>query len=117
MKTTKDRTQGSPSRVLQSMLLSLILAGGISAGSALARAVIIEIAPPAPQVEVIPVQRAGYVWAPGYWNWQHNQHVWVAGHSMHERRGYVWAPYRWNEHNNRHEFERGHWTRHVEHGQ
>ena len=103
-------------RTAHSLLLSLILVGGISAGSANAR-VIVEIAPPAPQVEVIPVMRPGYTWAPGYWNWQHNQHVWVAGHQMRERRGYDWAPDRWNQVNNHHEFERGHWTRHTEHGQ
>jgi WXXGXW repeat (2 copies) len=117
MKITRDRPNGTLDRTVQSMLLSLILAGGISAGSALARGVVIEIAPPAPQIEVIPTMRAGYTWAPGYWNWQHNQHVWVGGHSIRARRGYDWAPDRWNQVNNRHEFERGHWQRHTEHGQ
>ena len=117
MKITKDRPDGTVSRTVQSVLLSLILVGGISAGSALARGLTIEIAPPAPQVEVIPTLRPGYAWAPGYWNWQRNQHVWVKGHSMRARNGYDWAPDRWNQVNNRHEFERSHWTRHTEHGQ
>ena len=116
MKTTKDSSKGTLNRAAHGLLLSLILVGGISAGSAVAR-VVIEIAPPAPRVEVIPVMHAGYTWAPGYWNWQHNQHVWVNGHSMRERKGYDWAPDRWNQVSNGHEFERGHWTRHTEHGQ
>jgi WXXGXW repeat (2 copies) len=117
MKITKDRSGRTLSRAVQGTLLSLILVGGISAGSALARGVVIEIAPPAPQIEVIPTIRPGYTWAPGYWNWQHNQHVWVGGRSIRARRGYDWAPDRWNQVNNRHEFERGHWQRHTEHGQ
>jgi hypothetical protein len=102
----------------RSMLLPLILVGGISSGSALARSVVvIEVAPPPARVEVVPVQRHGYTWAPGYWGWQRNQHVWVKGHSMRTRSGYTWAPDRWNQIDNRHEYQAGHWTRSELHGQ
>ena len=100
------------------MLLSLVIAGGISSGSALARTVIIEIAPPPARVEVVPVQRQGYTWAPGYWGWQRNRHVWVKGHTIRARSGYAWAPDRWTEVDGRHHFQRGSWTRGSErHGQ
>lgn len=101
----------------RSMLLAVVLVGGISSGSALARSVIIEIAPPPARVEVVPVQRHGYTWAPGYWGWQRNQHVWVKGHSMRTRSGYTWAPDRWNQVDNRHQYQAGHWTRSELHGQ
>jgi WXXGXW repeat (2 copies) len=117
MKITKDLTGRSIRRAAHGALLTLVIVGGISAGSASARAIVVDIAPPLARVEVIPVLRPGYTWAPGYWNWQHNQHVWVNGHSMRERKGYDWAPDRWNQVSNGHEFERGHWTRHTEHGQ
>jgi hypothetical protein len=29
----------------------------------------VTIAPPAPRYEPVPPPRAGWVWAPGYWNW------------------------------------------------
>jgi hypothetical protein len=103
---------------VRSMLLALVIAGGISSGSALARTIIVEVAPPPARVEVVPVQRHGYTWAPGYWSWQRNQHVWVRGHPMRARSGYAWAPDRWTEVNGRHQFQRGSWTRGSErHGQ
>lgn len=97
---------------LRGALAALMLVGAVSSGSVLARGISIEIAPPIPRVEVIPTQRAGYTWAPGYWGWQSNKHVWVNGHSMRSRKGYDWAPDRWNSVGNRHEYEAGHWTRH-----
>jgi WXXGXW repeat (2 copies) len=101
----------------RSMLLALVLVGGISSGSALARTVIVEIGPPPSRVEVIPAERHGYAWAPGYWGWQRNQYVWVKGHAMRARSGYTWAPDRWNQVDNRHQFQPGRWTRSELHAQ
>lgn len=55
-------------------------------------------APPAPRFERPPPPRAGYVWAPGYWNWARGRYVWVGGHWYASRPGYVyrapvWRPY------------------------
>jgi len=105
---------GTRIKAARSLLLSLILVGGFSSASALARGVIIEIAPPPDRVEVVPVQRRGYTWAPGYWRWQRGQHVWVSGHTMRVRTGYAWTPDRWNDVGKRHEFKAGHWTRDSE---
>ena len=109
--SVRTHSNGALNRTVRSMLLSLVLAGGISSGAALARTIIVEIAPPPARVEVVPVQRDGYTWAPGYWGWQRDKHVWVSGHTMRARTGYAWAPDRWNEVNGRHEFQRGRWTR------
>ena len=109
---------GALNGTMRSMLLSLVLVGGISSGSALARTVIIEVAPPPARVEVVPALHRGYAWAPGHWAWQRDRHVWVSGHTMRARSGYAWAPDRWNEVNGRHEFQPGRWTRASEgHGQ
>ena len=105
------------STTVKSMLVSLALAGGISSGSALARDVFVEIAPPAERFEVVPAQRHGYAWAPGYWGWQHNKHVWVNGHTMRARNGYAWTSDRWNQVDNRYQFQPGRWTRSESHGQ
>lgn len=109
------RSNRARNGTVRSLLVALALAGGISSGSALARSIVIEIAPPPARVEVIPVQRRGYTWAPGYWAWQGNRHVWVGGHTMRVRNGYQWTPDRWHENNGRHEFQQGRWTRDSEH--
>jgi hypothetical protein len=69
------------------------------------------IRPPPPVVVVAPAPRPGYVWAPGYWRWEGERHVWVDGRWIAERRGYHWAPDRWTEHNGRWRYEEGHWER------
>src|SRR6476620_12109866 len=35
--------------------------------------------PPAPRREVVPVDRPGYTWAPGYWEDRHDRYQWVSG--------------------------------------
>lgn len=111
-------TKNAFGRTARSMLLSLVLVGGIASGSALARTIVVEIAPPPAQVEVVPTLRHGYAWAPGYWGWQHDKHVWVKGHTMRARNGYSWNPDHWNQVDGRHQFQAGTWMRGSElHGQ
>ncbi len=74
-------------------------------------AVYVRVAPPAPRVEVVPAARGGYVWAPGYWNWNGRRHVWVAGSWVRERRGYHYTPHAWVQRDDRWEFHRGRWDR------
>ena len=71
----------------------------------------IDVAPPAPRVEVMPAPRAGYVWAPGYWRWEEprRSHVWVDGRWEAERRGYRWSADRWVARDNRYYYEPGRW--------
>lgn len=110
----RTRRDGVLNGTVRSMLLSLVLVGGISSGSALARTIIVEVAPPPARVEVVPVLHHGYAWAPGHWAWQRDRHVWVKGHTMRARSGYTWAPDSWNDVNGRHEFQPGRWTRSSE---
>ena len=39
--------------------------------------------PPPPVYEVVPAPRAGYIWAPGYWDYERNRHIWRKGHWEH----------------------------------
>jgi hypothetical protein len=71
----------------------------------------VDIAPPAPRYEVVPAPRAGYVWAPGYWDYRGHRHVWVKGHFERERKGYYWHPNRWVQHDGRWQLEKGRWDR------
>src|SRR5579862_154640 len=47
----------------------LMAAAAVSAPSIGAAGVVldVDVAPPAPRVEVVPVARPGFVWAPGFW--------------------------------------------------
>ena len=59
----------------------------------------IEVAPPPPPPEeVYPPSRPGFVWAPGYWEWDGERHVRVPGHWMEVRQGYYWVPDGWEHH-------------------
>lgn len=72
---------------------------------------IITSEPPAPRYEVIPAPRSGYVWAPGYWNWEGNRHVWVPGQWEAARSGYEYRQSNWVRVENGWRLERGSWQR------
>jgi hypothetical protein len=96
----------------KALIISLSLAGSAMLAPIAANAQVeITVAPPAPQVEVVPAPRVGYVWAPGYWDWRGGRHVWVGGTWVHERPGYHWVPSHWDQHGDHYRFARGHWER------
>jgi hypothetical protein len=100
--------------IKKALLLSSLIVLGAATSPAMARVnlnVDIGVPPPADQVEVVPTMRAGYVWAPGYWDYRGGRHVWVKGHSMRGRSGYHWTADRWVERDGRHHLERGRWER------
>ena len=69
------------------------------------------VAPPPARVEVVPAPRAGWVWAPGYWDLRGHRHHWTAGHWERERRGYRFVEPRWAEHEGRWHLQRPRWHR------
>jgi len=94
----------------RNLLLSLALAAGIFAAPAYAQISFqINIAPPAPQYEIVPNVAPGYVWAPGYWGWTGERHVWVRGRPLLQREGYRWAPDRWDQRDRGYYRTAGHW--------
>ena len=98
----------------KALLMSLCIAGGAVGAPMLASAgagIDINIAPPAPRVEVVPAPRVGYVWAPGFWEYREHAHVWVPGRWVGERRDYHWVPDHWDQRGPDWHHERGHWER------
>lgn len=89
------------------------VAGGavLPAVASAAANVDIDVAPPAPRVEVVPPPRVGYEWAPGFWAWRGGAHVWVSGRWVVERRGYHWVPDRWVRVGPHWHYARGYWAR------
>lgn len=96
------------------LLLGVIVASTFSTLAPSAQAAVevyVNVPPPAVRYEVVPSPRAGYVWAPGYWNWRSNRHVWTKGTWQRERAGYYYHPNRWTEREGRWVNERGRWDR------
>jgi hypothetical protein len=97
---------------LRNLLLSLSLAAGVLSAPAYAQVSLnINIAPPAPRYEVVPSIAPGYVWAPGYWGWSGERHVWIRGRPIVQRSGYSWEADRWEQRNNGYYRTAGHWAR------
>lgn len=84
-------------------LLGALLAASLMGFGAAAQAqytAIVSVAPPAPRHEIVPAPRAGWVWAPGHWEWRGNQYVWMEGQWMRERSGYEYREPRWVQRGN-----------------
>jgi hypothetical protein len=105
---------------LQRGLIGLVLAASLSGCVAYAGpgeeprygyGVEVNVAPPPVRVVEVPAPRMGYVWAPGYWNWNGREHVWVEGRWIGERRGQHGVPEDWVEHNGNWRLAQGHWER------
>jgi hypothetical protein len=73
--------------------------------------VLVRVSPPPLRTEVVPAARPGFVWSPGYWNWNGRRHVWVGGSWMRERPGYVYHRPEWVQRGERWQMRRGGWDR------
>jgi hypothetical protein len=98
--------------ILASSLMSaLTLAAAPAAYAQIHGVITVREAPPPMRAEMVPAPRHGYVWAPGYWNWQGRQHVWHRGAWVRARPGYAYAAPSWAERDGRWEFHQGRWAR------
>lgn len=96
------------------LLLSTIVASTFAAVAPIANAaveVFVNVPPPAARYEVVPAPRAGYIWAPGYWSWTNNRHVWAKGRWERERAGYFYHPHTWTERDGRWAYQSSRWDR------
>lgn len=79
--------------------------------------IIINDAPPPLRFESVPASRHGYLWAPGYWNWDGRRHVWSSGHWERVRSDYDYVRPEWRQENGRWRLMQGGWQhgRHYRH--
>ena len=98
--------------MIRKTLLAAVVAASLGSVATFASAaLIVEVAPPPPRVEVVPAQRHGYVWAEGHWVWKNHHHHWVKGTWVRERSGYHYRQPAWVEHEGRWQYEGGNWRR------
>jgi len=68
--------------------------------------------PPPPPVAETVVVRPGFVWIPGYQDWNGSAYVWAPGRWEQERPRERWHPGQWEQHGNHWRWHRGGWHRH-----
>jgi hypothetical protein len=98
-------------KVLLSALIAVGTVGAVAIPLTSYADISINIGPPEPRYEAVPVQAPGYTWSPGYWDYRNNSHVWVAGSSVQVREGYNYTPHRWVKHDGNWSLEQGHYDR------
>lgn len=99
-------------KIARTLVLSLALVAGSTAFAQISFNIV--VAPPAPMYEVVPVMQPGYVWAPGYWAWNNDRHIWVRGRTIVQRDGYLWAPDRWVQQGGSYVRQPGRWERSLD---
>lgn len=98
-------------RLLVVSLLSLLVAACVGAG--VGYTVTASTAPPVPfDEEVSAAPGSGYVWVPGYWWWDGQQYLWIAGRWAYPpESGYIWVRSGWVLEGDQYVFVHGRWTR------
>jgi hypothetical protein len=101
--------------MIKKLLIATLVASSFAAvplvATAQQRAIVINVAPPAPRQEAVPAPRRGYEWAPGYYELRGRSHVWVKGHWLKARTGYTYSGPRWVQAGGNWRMEPGRWTR------
>jgi hypothetical protein len=101
-------------RAIQQATVACALAAALALPTVPAQAQVtfsINIGPPALLYEPVPVMAPGYIWAPGYWAWHDDRHIWVRGRTIIQRTGYRWEPDRWEQQGPRYVQRPGRWER------
>ncbi len=98
---------------MKKLLIAAMLAASVGTIAvpltASADVIVVRKAPPEPRHEHVPAARRGYVWTPGYWDWNGRRHVWHKGQYVKARAGYHYNAPAWHERDGRWEFSRGEW--------
>jgi len=97
---------------LRFLAAAAVIAASLGSSSAWAARIYVNVAPPAPIVDVRPpVPGPGYVWVSGYHRWDGGSYVWVPGRwDTPPRRHARWVEGRWRHHGHHgYYWEEGRW--------
>jgi WXXGXW repeat (2 copies) len=83
----------------------------LPAQAAPASTAVVNLPPPQPQVEAVPVAPGpDYYWVPGYWGWNGGVWIWIRGNwVVRPWHGAVWVGGGWVRHGRSYVWIRGHW--------
>jgi hypothetical protein len=104
----KERAMASPKLVFCTVAAASLIALPVTSHARVN--IEVEIAPPVAVYEAAP-PRDGFIWVPGYWNWdaRRHEHVWRKGYYTREHRGDHWVAHEWVEREGRYRLNEGHW--------
>jgi|HubBroStandDraft_6_1064221.scaffolds.fasta_scaffold274734_2 hypothetical protein len=96
----------------RALLTSLLFSTAtlLTTPAVLAKEVTVDVAPPADRHEAVPGTRAGFVWAPGHWEWTGRFYSWTGGTWVVQHRGQQWVAARWEQVGSQYHFLPGHWS-------
>ncbi len=95
------------------LIAAALLLGSAAMAPAMAQvdvSIVVGSAPPPLRLETMPPPRAGYIWAPGYWNWDGYRHVWLPGRWEPERHGMYFQQPLWIHSGSGWRLDRGGWV-------
>lgn len=81
----------------------------VQASAEVGLSIVVGNAPPPVPYEVVPPPRYGYVWIPGYWDWDGWQYVWNEGYWLPTRAGYFYDAPHWYQGSGGWYLQRGGW--------
>jgi hypothetical protein len=95
----------------KALLASLLLNASalLVSQAAMAKDITVDVAPPADRHEAVPKPRAGYVWAPGHWEWSGRFYSWTTGTWIVQHRDQQWVADRWEQVGSQYHYLPGHW--------
>jgi hypothetical protein len=98
--------------ILAGLLAAGAFAAPLSSFAADEVKVYVLTAPPAAKTSVPTTPaKAGYVWSPGYWNWNGTAYVWTEGSwIVVVEPSKKWVPATWTQEGNKWYFTAGHWA-------
>jgi len=70
---------------------------GLFEAAIITAAIVSSIPPPPPRVVVVPAERPGYAWQPGYWTRVGDGWEWVDGRWIALPPHYRWSPSHWEQ--------------------
>jgi hypothetical protein len=104
--------------LMKKLAAAVVAAAGFAAMNAMAYAEWKEIdtaeAPPPMRSETMPAARSGYVWVPGYYQYDNRSYNWVSGRFEQERPGYTYVTPRYEQKEGRWGMYAGGWQTRAE---
>jgi hypothetical protein len=103
------------------LLAAGMAAGALTTGMALPTAaqaqafITVQAGPPPVRHEMVPPPRAGWVWAPGHYEWKRGRYVWVGGVWVRERPGYAYVAPAWEQQGGRWVYRQSRWDAQPRH--
>ena len=95
---------------VRAMAALAVAAGGFMSQAQATTSVYVNIAPPQPVYEAVPVAPPGRVWVAGHYEWNGRAYVWRRGYWVDARPGYDWRPAQWVQVGPRWQYQPGGWV-------